>query len=373
MLVNDNGNDHKHTWNVLMASTPSRRVTIKQVAQEAGVSAQTVSRVINERPDVAPETRQRVLEIIERLGYQPNVLARSLSQQRSYSLGVVTAGLMYIGPSRTLNGITARAEALGYTLVLKELRTFGGYDVGPILDDLRSRQVDGIIWAVPEMEDNRRGFQERLDSLDVPIVFLTQHSREGWHIVAVDNCLGARLATAHLVELGHEHIGHITGPLVWWEARERKRGWEEGLVEAGIMPSEKLWVEGDWSAKGGWQAMARLLNQAPDITAVFVANDQMALGALHYLHEQGITVPDDIAMVGFDAIPEAAHFWPPMSTIRHDQHELGCRAVETVVQLIEAQQRGEVIEPKTQVLQPQLIIRESSQPRQVIHSQTPQF
>ena len=154
----------------------TRRITIKQVAQEAGVSTQTVSRVINERPDVAPATRERIKEVIERLGYQPSALARSLIHQRSYTLGVVTAGLKFIGPSRTLNGITKQTEEMGYTLLLKELASFDTKDAQPILDSLISRQVDGIIWAVPEVGDNREWVMEKLTALPAPTM-MKQPSR----------------------------------------------------------------------------------------------------------------------------------------------------------------------------------------------------
>lgn len=344
-----------------MATASYRRVTIKQVAREAGVSTQTVSRVINERPDVAPETRQRVLEVIDRLGYRPNVLARSLIHQRSHTLGVVTAGLNYIGPSRTLNGITDKAAEMGYTLLLKELPSFRYFDVASIIDELLARQVDGIIWAVQEVADNRQGFDEGLADLHAPIVFLTMKERPGYNIVAVDNYLGGRIATEHLVALGHRCIGHISGPLVWWEARERKRGWEDVLAEAGIETERRCWVEGMWSSRSGERAIRQLLEQKPDLTAVFTANDQMALGVLLHAHRQGMRVPDDLAVVGFDGIPESAYFWPPLTTVDHDQQDLGCRAVVEVVKAIELQQMGEEVpEPRNMLIQPELVVREST-------------
>lgn len=345
-----------------MHSADERRITIKQVAEAAGVSAQTVSRVLNNRPDVAPSTRQRILKIIEELGYQPNIVARSLSQRRTYTLGVVTAGLKYTGPSRTLNGITNKAEELGYTLLLKELLGFESHDVNAILDYLLARQVDGIIWAVQEVGDNRKGFASRLSAIPVPIVFLTMEKRAGLNIVAVDNYAGGRQATEHLLALGHRKIGHIAGPLAWWEARERKRGWEEGMAEAGL-PAQN-WVEGTWSSRSGVRSLQQLLSQAPDLTAVFAANDQMALGALHYAHRHGIRVPEDLSLVGFDNLTESAYYWPPLTTINHDQFELGCLAVREAVKAIESRQDGVPSSHQSQVIfiQPELIVRESSGP-----------
>src|SRR3990172_6695379 len=194
----------------------NKRPTIKQVAKAAGVSTQTVSRVINDRPDVAPETRERIQIAINELGYQPSALARSLIQQRSYTLGVVTAGLKYIGPSRTLNGIASAAEEAGYSLLLKELPRFDANDIEPIFQALLSRHVDGIIWAVPEVGENHAWVTETALDLDVPLVYLTMEPRQNISVVSIDNYLGGRIATAHLLEQGYRKIGHISGPLDWW-------------------------------------------------------------------------------------------------------------------------------------------------------------
>src|SRR5512135_3193137 len=179
------------------------RATIKEVASEAGVSTQTVSRVINGRPDVSPETRERVQDVIERMRYQPSALARSLIQQRTFTLGVVTAGLKHTGPSRTLNGIAEAAEQAGYALLLKELPRFDAENVAPIFDALVSRHVDGIIWAVPEVGENRKPFASLSLHFGTPIVFITMEAREGLSSVSIDNYLGGRLATAHLIEQGY--------------------------------------------------------------------------------------------------------------------------------------------------------------------------
>ena len=344
-----------------MMNPKRKRVTIKQVAQEAGVSTQTVSRVTNDRPDVAPETRQRVLEVIERLGYQPSALARSLIRQRSHTLGVVTAGLEYVGPSHTLSGITEQAEAMGYSLLLKELPEFDTSDVEPILNALLARQVDGIIWAVAEASDNRDWLADRLNDLPVPIVFLTMHQRPDLSIVSVDNYLGGRIATEHLLKQGYRHIGHVAGPLEWWESRQRKAGWQNALLDAGIRVSEDQSVEGDWSSESGEKAIRQLLDQYPEMDAVFVANDQMALGILQVTCRRGLKVPQDLAVVGFDGIPEAAYYWPPLTTVKQNLHRLGCIAVEQALRAIEASQEPKgVYEPETILLKPRLIIRESA-------------
>lgn len=325
-----------------MPANNKQSVTIKDVAEAAGVSSQTVSRVINNRPDVASATRRRVLQVIEEMGYRPNMLARSLSQQRSYSLGVVTAGLKYVGPSRTINGITSQAEELGYTLVLKELRHFEFDKIDSVLDDLLSRQVDGILWAVSEVGENRTELTRRLPKLRTPILFMTMEEREGWPIVNIDNQTGGRIAAEHLLALGHRRIGHIAGPSKWWEARMRKKGWEDAMRMAGLEISERLWVAGDWSSASGKEAIAELLVQFPEMTGVFIANDQMALGALQYAHEHGIRVPEQLSVVGFDDVPESAFYWPALTTVHHDHYALGSVAVKELVTLIDRRRQSEL-------------------------------
>jgi DNA-binding LacI/PurR family transcriptional regulator len=335
------------------------------VAREAEVSRQTVSRVINNRPDVAPETRKRVQEVINRLGYQPSAIARSLSQQRSYSFGVVTSGLKYIGPSRTLNGITEEAEELGYGLLLKELLTFETNDIQPLLQWLLARQVDGIIWAVPQVGKNRLWMDSQLPELSVPTIFLTMEPRKDVPIVSVDNYLGGRLAVEHLVEIGREKIAHVSGPLNWWEARERKKGWEDVLLEKKKIQKveDRFWEEGTWGPGSGERAIRKLLDKYPEIDGVFVGNDQMALSVMQVASRLGIKIPDDLAVVGFDGIPDTAYYWPPLTTIYQDQYQLGCTAVSELVQLVEQRRRAEEEfedKPEQILIKPELIIRESS-------------
>lgn len=339
----------------------SKKVTIKDVAAAAGVSHQTVSRVMNDRPDVAKETRRRVWQVIEELNYQPSAIARSLSRQYSYTLGVVIAGLKYIGPSRTLNGITEQSEELGYGLLLKELPSFNTNDIKPILNFLISRQVDGIIWAVSEIGENHEHLQQLHKELSIPMVFLTMSNRDDMFIVAVDNYLGGRKATEHLLEQGYRNIGHISGPLRWWESRQRKSGWHDALLEAGISAEEHHWEEGDWSSASGQQAMAQILKNFPQMDAVFIANDQMALGALQLTCQDEIKVPDDIAVVGFDNMPESQYFWPPLTTVRQNLRQLGGTAVSELVRIIEAIRLDqEVLQPQVITLCPELVVRKSS-------------
>jgi DNA-binding LacI/PurR family transcriptional regulator len=338
----------------------NKRATIKEVARAAGVSTQTVSRVINDRPDVSPETRGRIQQVILQLDYQPSALARSLIQQRSYTLGIVTAGLKFTGPSLTLNGIANKAEQLGYALLLEEMLQFDTDNIKPLLQDLLARHVDGIVWAVPEVGDNRRWVGEILNDVPVPVVFLTMQPRPGVSTVAVDNYAGGVLATRHLLEQGYRRIGHISGPLDWWEARQRKQAWQDTLQKAGLPPPENACAEGNWSSNSAESAFTQLLDAYPRMDAVFAGNDQMALTVLQKAHRCGLRVPCDLAVIGFDNMAESPYFWPALSTINHSLYELGCRAVQETVEQIEAVRRDEKLEPQNILLSPDLIVRESS-------------
>jgi LacI family transcriptional regulator len=341
--------------------TNTKRSTIKEVASAAGVSTQTVSRVVNGRPDVSDETRVRVQEIIKDLGYRPSAIARSLIQQRSYTLGVVTAGLKYIGPSRTLNGIASAAEAAGYSLLLKELAHFHANDVVPQLNALYAMHVDGIIWAVPEIGDNRAWVNDLSIDLPIPILYLAMEPRDGVSVVSINNYLGGRIAVTHLIEQGYKHIGHISGPLDWWEARQRMAAWKDVLTEAGMEVQDHQMVEGNWSSSSAVPAFEKLYNQYPEMDAVFVSNDQMALGVTQFACQKSLRIPQDIAIVGFDDIAEAAYYTPPLTTMHQDQHELGTVAVQEVIKIIEANQSGiEIEESQTIVITPTLVIREST-------------
>ncbi len=339
-----------------------KRVTIKDVALAAGVSTQTVSRVINKVSYVSERTRNRVQTVVEEMGYRPSTLARSLIQQRSYTLGIVTYGLKYIGPSRTLNGIADRADQLGYMLLMKEIDNFESERIDEVLDSLLARQVDGILWAVPEIGNNRDWLSDRLASIPVPVLFLTMEPRPGVSSVSTDNYQGAVMATEYLLTCGRRRIGHITGPLDWWEAKERKRGWEETLQKAGMDMSMARYAEGNWSSASGEQAFLQLLQTFPDLDAVFVANDQMALSLLRESQRRGIKVPEHLAIVGFDGIAESAFFYPSLTTVSQNPHLLGEQAIQAIVEMLQAQQENIPIEVQSRLIQPALIVRESTPP-----------
>ena len=341
--------------------TKNRQVTITQVAKEAGVSIQTVSRVINNRQEITPETRQHVQEVIKRLKYQPNAIARSLSQRRSHTLGVVTSGLEYYGPSHILVGVEQGANQAGLSILLNLLHQPESENIGKIVNGLVSRQVEGIIWAVPEIGNNRSWFRDVLPQLSIPVIFLSTQPKDDLNVVEIDNRNGAYMATEHLLERGYRRIGLITGPLTWWAASERRRGWQDALTAADIPCSDAQVVEGNWSAESGERGLHELLAKSPDLQAVFACNDQMALGLMRAAHSLGKRIPEDLAVVGFDDIPESAFYYPPLTTIRQGLYELGQAAVQTFMKLREAERKEEAnTTGHTVWLQPQLVVREST-------------
>jgi LacI family transcriptional regulator len=310
---------------------------------------------------VSKETRQRVETVVNQLGYNPSTLARSLSQQRSYTLGVVTFGLKHIGPSRTLNGVADKADELGYMLLMKELDNFDTNRMDDVIDSLLARQVDGIIWVAPEIGTNHAWVNTRLDNISVPVLFLAMSPREGVSSIATDNYQGGVMATQHLLDCGRRKIGHISGPLNWWEADERKRGWRETLNAAGLDAPGCHCAEGNWSSASGEQAFIQLFGAFPGMDAVFVGNDQMALGVLREAARRGISIPEQLAVVGFDNIPESAYFYPSLTTISQDLQLLGEQAVQNVVEMIQLRQQGQLVVAQSKFIQPTLVIRESSQ------------
>jgi LacI family transcriptional regulator len=335
--------------------------TVKDVASRANVSPGTVSNVLTGKRPVSTATRARVTQAIEELGYHPNILARSLINRRSETLAVVASGLEYFGPSQTIVGIEREADELGYSVLLRLIHWSDDRQAALTLDALAGRQVDGIIWAVPEIGQNRAWVsRSRLEKLP-PIVFVSMAGVPGVTSVSVDNRAGARLATEHLVAEGRRCIGFVGGPPDWWEARQREVGWHEMLQAAGAAVSPDLRIDGNWSAASGENALLCLLSRQPRLDAVFAANDQMALGVLRAAHLSGCKVPDDIAVVGFDDLPEAACFWPPLTTVRQRLLDVGRQSTRLLSAMIDARATGrEEAHPCENVLQPELIVRESS-------------
>jgi LacI family transcriptional regulator len=341
--------------------------TVKDVASKANVSPGTVSNVLTGKRPVAPTTRDRVLKAIEELGYQPNILARSLINRRSETIAVVASGLDYFGPSQAVTGIEREADRSGYSIILELVPWLDSSQAKRALATLSGRQVDGIIWAVPEIGSNRDWVTAQDLTRLPPIVFLSMAPRPGLPIVTAGNRQGAYMATAHLVLQGRRHIARISGPTDWWEVRERGVGWAQALDEAGLPCDESLVVAGDWYASSGEAGLLTLLTRHSNLDPIVVGNDQMALGVLRAARLAGRRVPDDLAITGFDNIPESAYFWPPLTTIDQHLREVGGEAVRLLNQLIEARLTGEPAPepgagtvPGTVTVKPELVIRESS-------------
>ena len=323
---------------------------MSDVGRLAGVSHQTVSRVINGSPHVRPETRERVVKAMMELGYRPNFLARALVTGRSRTLGVVSFDTTLYGPASTLLGIERAAHEEDYFIIVASLKALDRESVADAVERLRRHGVDGILAITP--------LEGAADALlhapgDAPLLAVEAGPDDSVPVVAVDQIAGAAMATQHLLDLGHECVWHIAGPWEFLEARERREGWRATLERAAVEQPEPL--TGDWSARAGYD-LGRRLSRDPDVTAIFVANDQMALGVLRALHEQGRRVPGEVSVVGFDDIPEAPYFLPPLTTVRQDFDEVGNRSVRLLLRMIEA---GEA-RPSAPRVEPELIVREST-------------
>lgn len=323
---------------------------MSDVGRLAGVSHQTVSRVINGSPHVRPETRERVLAAMEELGYRPNSLARALATGRSKTLGVVSFDTTLYGPASTLYGIERAAHEAGYFIIVASLKVLDRGSVMDAVERLRLRGVDGILAIAPQ--------EDAVEALlhapaEVPLVAVEAGPEGAVPVVAVDQFEGAVTATRHLLELGHRTVWHIAGPKDFIEAQQRLEGWRHALECAGVEAPRPLF--GDWSARAGYD-LGRRLSKDSAITAIFAANDQMALGVLRAIQEAGREIPDRVSVVGFDDIPEAPYLMPPLTTIRQDFDEVGSRSLRLLLTRIET---GERVAGGS-LVQPQLVLRAST-------------
>lgn len=333
-----------------MMPTQTRRPTMADVARLAGVSQQTVSRVLNDYEFIKPETRDRVRHAVAQLGYRPNVAARTLATSTSRVIGIVGTDLReHSGTAGTLWAFQRAAEEAGYGVSIVSLTTIDLDSVRGALDRLHAQGVDGIVVLAPE----NTSVQNALFAVArVPYVTLsaTHSAPDG---VEVDQTTASRMATRHLVELGHRRIVHIAGPRDFVVSAARIDGWRSELAAAGLVAMPPWY--GDWTAPSGYRAGVEIARSGA--TAAFAANDQMAQGLLLALHEAGLRVPDDFSVVGFDDIAEAAYFIPPLTTIRQDFAAVGQRLLDVVLAKI----RGEE-PPHVDPFEPQLVIRRSTGP-----------
>jgi DNA-binding LacI/PurR family transcriptional regulator len=333
---------------------PARRRPpgMADVARLAGVSHQTVSRVINDSERVAPHTRDRVREAMRLLDYRPNSVARALVTGRSRTVGVIGFNTTLFGPATTLFGIERSAHAADYLTSVVSMPELNRHSVLLAVERLRRHNVEGVLALASETT--------AIAALgpisgELPLVALEAEPIEGVPTVAIDQYGGAFLATQHLLELGHRAIAHIAGPVGSLEAKLRLDAFRDALSAAGCSPPPPVF--GDWSPRSGYKLAARFASD-PDLTAIFVANDQMALGALHALQEAGRRVPRDVSIVGFDGIPEGAFLTPPLTTIRQDFIEIGRLGFELLRRRIEDGEGP----ASHQVIASELVIRASTAP-----------
>ena len=326
-----------------------RPPSIRDVAERAGVSYQTVSRVINEHPSLRPDTVDRVQAAIQDLGYRPNRAARALVTSRNHTIGVLLSARALYGPFSSFITIVEAARERGYSVTITPNATDDPADILDGLDALLSHGVEGIVAIAPQ---DRAREAVRRSGASVPVLTLQGGPDEALDF-GFDQQEGARLAVRHLMSLGHRSIVHIPGPSGWAEAEERQRGYEAIMREHGLTPVVAR--EGDWTADSG-RAIALQVIEREHPTAIFTANDDMAIGVLAAADDLGFRVPEDLAVVGFDDVPYARHLRPALTTIRQDFGELGRRAIAALLDEIEQTVRPV---PHPRVL-PHLVVRDST-------------
>lgn len=327
----------------------TRTANIFDVARLAGVSHQTVSRVLNDMPNVRPSTREKVEQAIRQLRYTPSPAARALVTKRSRIVGlIVTAGVDFGSSSIALH-VNEAARRARYSVLTISMLNPGPTDVRQAIESLLRQNVEGIVLVAGER--SVVGASYEIDAA-VPLVTVDPTDSGSGESVAIDQHAGARLATEHLLSLGHTAIAHLAGPAGSPDSIERVRGWRAALTSAGL-PALDL-AHGDWTSQSGYEHGLSI--DAGQVTAVFVSNDTMALGLIHALAVRGLRVPQDVSVIGFDDVPEAAHYRPPLTTVRQDFEELGRLLMSRLLTAIEADGV-----PRPVQVTPTLVVRESTQ------------
>src|SRR4051812_711598 len=308
----------------------TREPAMVDVARLAGVSHQTVSRVLNNHPNVRVETARRVRAAIAELGYRPNRAARALVTGRSQLLGVVALNTTLYGPASLLTAFERAAGSAGFAVSVGSVGSLDRQSISAVIERHLDQRVAGIVAIAPVASA-----AEAMDGLtaEVPLVTIDGDPQRATAGVTVDQAAGARAATQHLLDAGHRTVWHVSGPADWFDSAGRVAGWEATLRDAGAEVPPVL--PADWSAASGYR-VGQTLARIPEVTAVFAANDHLALGILRALHERGLRVPDDISVVGFDDVPEAGYFIPPLTTVRPDFHAVAERALALLLLQIEA-------------------------------------
>jgi DNA-binding LacI/PurR family transcriptional regulator len=333
-----------------MGAPSRRRVSMADVARLAGVSSQTVSRVSTGHPGVVDATRRQVVAAMQELGYRPNSAARALKLGEFRTIGVILFTLSTTGNSRTVEAIATYAAREGYAITLIPVAVPTQDGVLGAFTRLGELAVDGVVVI---MEVHLLDAANLMLPPGVQVVVVDSDAGDRYTVVDTDQADGARQAVRHLLELGHRTVWHVAGPPESFAGERRANAWREVLRAAGRAAPE---VErGDWSAESGYRAGLRLAAE-PDCTAIFAANDQMALGLLRALHDRGRRVPTEVSIVGFDDIPDAGSFIPPLTTVHQDFAEVGRRCVQALLRQIRAEPPG----PGTVLVPTRLVIRQST-------------
>jgi DNA-binding LacI/PurR family transcriptional regulator len=337
---------------VSQQSEQTKAATIFDVARLAGVSHQTVSRVLNEHPSVRDTTRQRVQEAIQQLRYRPNIAARAMAKRGSRNIGLVSTGSADYGPNSTVLGFSAAAHDARFTVTVTAAQDDDSASLRSCIDLLLDQHVAVIVLVAP-----RTGVLDALQGIDigVPMVVVNSSARSLLPSISIDQYAGGRLATEHLITLGHRQIVHLAGPADSVDAIERVRGWRDVMSEHGLVAHPPF--IGDWSPRSGSHNTEAALAAGYSFTAIFSANDQMALGCIAALRRHRLTVPGDISLIGFDDLPEAEYFQPPLTTMRQDFYELGRDIMATVLTVLSADPGA----PTPRHL-PVLLVRDSTRP-----------
>jgi LacI family transcriptional regulator len=312
-----------------------RRVRIQDIAAEVGVSPQTVSRVINQKPDVAADTRARILDAIQRTGYAPSALARGLVSNKTYSLGLVTEDISDPFYAQVIAGAELEARKLGYFLLICSSE-HDSEDESRYLKLLSSRQVEGILLFSYPWTKGELIYIDKLLENGMPLVSIGYRLKDPRiSFVDFDNIDGGYQAARCLILAGRKRIGTITGPHISESAMFRIEGYKKALLEAGMAFDPTLVVEGDWSYASGYEKAWHLIENHPEMDALFAQNDRMAIGAIRAFAEIGKILPEQLSIVGYDDIPAAAYTYPPLTTIRQPAHTFGELATRLLIDLIE--------------------------------------
>jgi DNA-binding LacI/PurR family transcriptional regulator len=309
------------------------RPTIKDVAARVGVSRQTVSRVINNKGEVSAATRARVLVAIDELSYRPNAAARSMVVGRTCTLGCISPSLTDYTFAHIIDSAQAEARRLGYFVLTGSAPTV--QDVEPLLEEMLHRQVDGLMVLNPRADERYRYFLPLIEKGMAVLYLNSTPQGEPVSSIHCDDRRGGYEATQYLIELGHTAIATILGPSNEEASADRLAGYRRALAEADLTCEPDCVVQGDWSATSGYKATRQLLAARRPFSAIFCQNDQMAIGATRALREAGQRLPDDISIIGFDDIPLASYFDPPLTTLRQPMRETGERAVQLLVETIQ--------------------------------------